>query len=278
MQVEMTTSLLFSSTFTRKGDMTASIPMIRRKIIQIDEALCNGCGQCVTACAEGAIKIIDGKAKLISDKYCDGLGACLGECPQNAIHIIEREADEFDEAAVHQAQARKPAVPLPQAIHHSGCPGMAVKSFLPQVATLNKTANAGVSATAESQEESAGLVNWPVQLHLVPAHAPYLKGADLLLAADCVPAAMPDFHRQFLHRRPLLIGCPKLDDTRAYVEKLAAILRVAEPRSIIVAHMQVPCCLGLMRIAAEAKALAESEVPLHETIISLQGKVLKSTK
>jgi Pyruvate/2-oxoacid:ferredoxin oxidoreductase delta subunit len=252
--------------------------MTRRKIIQIDETRCNGCGQCVTACAEGAIKIIDGKAKLISDKYCDGLGACLGECPQDAIRIIEREAESFDEAAVHQAHARKANATPSQAIPHSGCPGMAVKSFLPQIAPLNKTANEGVTATAESQEEeSAGLVNWPVQLHLVPPHAPYLKGADLLLAADCVPAAMPDFHRQFLQGRPLVIGCPKLDDARAYVEKLAAILRVAEPRSITVAHMQVPCCLGLMRIATEAKALAESDVPLHETIISLQGKVLKST-
>jgi Pyruvate/2-oxoacid:ferredoxin oxidoreductase delta subunit len=238
--------------------------MIRRKIIQIDEVLCNGCGQCVTACAEGAIKIIDGKAKLVSDKYCDGLGACLGECPQDAIRIIEREAEEFDEAAV----SHQNAPPISVAMPHSGCPGMAVQNLLP----------IAPPAFSDSQENtSASLTNWPVQMHLVPPHAPFLKGADLLLAADCVPAAMPDFHRRYLHNRPLLIGCPKLDDAPAYIEKLAAILRVALPRSLTVAHMQVPCCLGLMRIAAEAKNLAQSDIPLHETVISLQGQILKST-
>jgi Pyruvate/2-oxoacid:ferredoxin oxidoreductase delta subunit len=250
--------------------------MIRRKIIQIDEALCNGCGQCVTACAEGAIQIIDGKAKLVSDKYCDGLGACLGECPQDAIRIIERDADPFDEAAVHQAL--QTAAPHSPALPHSGCPGMAVKTLLPQIAPLQKS-NAAPSprATEENGNESAGLANWPVQLHLVPPHAPFLKDADLLLAADCVPAAMADFHRRMLRGRPLLIGCPKLDDVRAYVEKLAAILRVAAPRSLTVVHMEVPCCLGLMRIALEAITLAQSDIPLHETVVSLQGQVLKST-
>jgi Pyruvate/2-oxoacid:ferredoxin oxidoreductase delta subunit len=256
--------------------------MTRRKIIHIDEALCNGCGQCVTACAEGAIKIIDGKAKLISDKYCDGLGACLGECPQDAIRIIEREADEFDEAAVNHASQANPAhasISKATSMPHSGCPGMAMKSFLPQISPPQNAGNIVFPTSTESQEnESASLANWPVQLHLVPPHAPFLKGADILLAADCVPAAMADFHRGFLQSRPLLIGCPKLDDTRAYVEKLAAILRVAAPRSLTVAHMQVPCCLGLMRIATEAITLAESDVPLHETIVSLQGKVLKTTQ
>jgi hypothetical protein len=126
-----------------------------------------------------------------------------------------------------------------------------------------------------SAQEPSKLANWPVQLHLVPPHAPFLQAADLLLAADCVPAAMPDFHRRFLRGQPLLIGCPKLDDVRAYVEKLAAILRVAAPRSLTVIHMEVPCCLGLLRIAAEAKNLAGSDIPLNETIVSLRGEVLK---
>jgi Pyruvate/2-oxoacid:ferredoxin oxidoreductase delta subunit len=242
--------------------------MIRRKIIQIDEALCNGCGQCVTACAEGAIKIIDGKAKLISDKYCDGLGACLGECPQDAIRIIEREADEFDEAAVNHANQTLAPLPKTKSTSHSGCPGMAVQTFLPQVAPRQASEETSDSATAS-------LTNWPVQLHLVPPHAPFLIDADLLLAADCVPAAMPDFHRSYLKGRPLVIGCPKLDDVQAYVDKLAAIIRVAKPRSLTIAHMQVPCCMGLMRIAAEARNLAQSDVPLHETVVSLQGQVLE---
>ena len=257
--------------------------MIRRNIIEIDEALCNGCGQCVTACAEGAIRIIDGKAKLISDKYCDGLGACLGECPQDAIRIIERDAEQFDEAAVNRAlhdsaSGQSSADQTPPHAPHSGCPGMAVKSFLPQIAPMRKSGGAPLPfATEENETESASLANWPVQLHLVPPHAPFLKDADLLLAADCVPAAMADFHRRMLRGRPLLIGCPKLDDTRAYVEKLAAILRAAAPRSLTVVHMEVPCCMGLMRIAVEAITLAESDIPLHETVVSLQGQVLKST-
>jgi Pyruvate/2-oxoacid:ferredoxin oxidoreductase delta subunit len=245
--------------------------MIRRKIIQIDEALCNGCGQCVTACAEGAIKIIDGKAKLVSDKYCDGLGACLGECPQNAIRIIEREAETFDQEAVDHAQHAHPARTLSLAMPHSGCPGLAMQTFLPQVAPQQDAEATDGSAAA------ASLTNWPIQLHLVPPHAPFLKDADLLLAADCVPSAMPDFHRHYLKGRPLLIGCPKLDDVQAYVEKLAAILQVAKPRSLTIAHMQVPCCMGLMRIAAEAKSLAQSEIPIHETVVSLQGEILKAT-
>jgi hypothetical protein len=247
----------------------------------------------VTACAEGAIRIIDGKAKLVSDKYCDGLGACLGECPQGAIRIIEREAEQFDEEAVQRAMTPKA---------HAGCPGAAVMSLLPVVdaprsapvqaerqeaftpgpdhcvVPADQSTTLRAVPVGARREEQAGLANWPVQLHLVPPHAPYLKGADILLAADCVPAAMADFHRGYLRGRPLLIGCPKLDDVRAYVEKVAAILRVARPRSLTVAHMQVPCCMGLMRIAAEAKALAGSEVPIFETVVSLKGEVLTTTE
>jgi Pyruvate/2-oxoacid:ferredoxin oxidoreductase delta subunit len=258
--------------------------MIRRKIIQIDEKLCNGCGECVTACAEGAIRIVDGKARLVSDKYCDGLGACLGECPQGAIRIIEREAEQFDEAAVKQAM--KAATPK----SHVGCPGAAVMSMLPVVdASLSAESSPECKEAltpgpdhsvvpAKGRGESKGLANWPVQLHLVPPHAPFLKGADVVLAADCVPAAMAEFHSRFLGGRPLLIGCPKLDDVRAYVEKVAAILRVAEPRSLTVAHMQVPCCTGLMRIAAEAKVLAASEAPIFETVVSIRGEVMKTAE
>src|SRR5574340_820431 len=171
-----------------------------RKIVHIDEAKCNGCGQCATACAEGAIAIIDGKARLVSETYCDGLGACLGECPQDAIRIEEREAASFDLAATEErlAQLRAPAAnpePLP-----CGCPGTATRAFAPTAGT--------VGAAYEATPSQLG--NWPVQLRLVPPTAPYLDGARLLIAADCVPFAFADFHRTFLSDRVLLIGCPKL--------------------------------------------------------------------
>jgi hypothetical protein len=153
---------------------------------------------------------------------------------------------------------------------HSGCPGMAMQTFPKQVSARRDVEQA-------DDDTATSLTNWPIQLHLVPPHAPFLKNADLLLAADCVPSAMPDFHRRYLKGRPLLIGCPKLDDVQAYVEKLAAILQVAKPRSLTIAHMQVPCCMGLMRIAAEAKSLAQSDIPIHETVVSLQGEILKTT-
>ena len=264
--------------------------MTRRAIVEIDEAKCDGCGLCVPSCAEGAIQIIDGKAKLVADMYCDGLGACLGECPRGAIDIIERDAAAFDEAAVHHRQAAKTA-PKPPAF--AGCPGAAVRNL--QINALpaatagqpgtgpffgGKTRFAG-KPSAENMDLSPSasppapaLTHWPIQLHLVPPHAPFLRDADLFLVADCVPFACADFHERILRRRPILIGCPKLDDAGAYVAKLADIFRHAGLRSLTVVHMEVPCCTKLLRIAEEALQTASSSIPLTEITVSVRGEIL----
>jgi ferredoxin len=212
--------------------------MAHRPIVEIDEAKCDGCGQCVPACAEGAIRIVDGKAKLVTDVYCDGLGACLGECPRGAITIVQREAEPFDERKLQLNV-------LPTA-------GMAQRP----------------SAGPVPDAEASPLANWPIQLHLVPANAPFLRDADLFLVADCVPFACAEFHSKVLRHRPLVIGCPKLDDARAYVDKLSEILVRSSIKSLTVVHMEVPCCTNLMRIAGEAIRIAGSTIPVQEITIS----------
>jgi Fe-S-cluster-containing hydrogenase component 2 len=250
---------------------------MKRKIVQIDESLCNGCGLCVSSCAEGAIQVVDGKARLVSDVYCDGLGACLADCPQGAISIIEREAAEFDEAAAHRHVAQLHA-PRSMANGHSGaCPGMRVQDLRP-IAPEPPASMAGGGSSATLPAARSALGNWPVQLHLVPATAPYLRDADLLLVADCVPFALADFHERFLRGRPVVIACPKLDNTRPYVEKLAAMFTTAAIRSLTVVHMEVPCCMGLMRIACAAKQAAGVDVPIDEVVISTRGQVLDAAK
>ncbi len=244
--------------------------MAWRKVVHIDEGKCDGCGQCVTGCAEGAIAIIDGKARLVSEIYCDGLGACLGHCPQGAIHIEEREAPEFDEAKTRahldRLQAQKAAVkPLPLASAPPQCPGSMMRSLGDR--------KAPVAERSESPQPSQ-LCNWPVQLTLVPPSAPYFREADLLLVADCVPFACADFHRRFLRGKPVIIGCPKLDQADAYVKKLAQILRAAKPRSLTVVHMEVPCCSGLTRVAQYARELAESEIGISDCTVGINGDVL----
>ncbi len=242
--------------------------MVMRKIVHIDEEKCDGCGLCVPSCAEGAIQIVDGKARLVADVYCDGLGACLGHCPQDAISVEDREADEFDEQAAHRHVERLKSARKPQ--RAGGCPGTVVQSLLNVLPTTQPAA-----ATANAEPSDSALGNWPVQLHLVPPHAPFLRDADLLLVADCVPFAYADFHERFLRGKPVVIGCPKLDDGRAYVEKLAAILAQAALRSLTVVHMEVPCCTGLVRIAEAAIALAGHRVPLEDVTISTRGQVLE---
>jgi Fe-S-cluster-containing hydrogenase component 2 len=247
--------------------------MANRKIIEIDEEKCDGCGQCVSACAEGAIEIRDGKARLVAETYCDGLGACLGECPQDAIHIVEREADAFSEELVRERIARldgKRSLPATPA----GCPGVAVKSLLPLRTIAPLRSESEGTAGVEPPAELSALGNWPIQLRLAPAHAPFLRGADLLLVADCVPFAMADFHRRLLRGRPVVVGCPKLDDGQAYVEKLAAILTASDVHSVTVIHMEVPCCTGLARIAEAAVQLSGRNVPLKDVTISLRGQVI----
>lgn len=239
--------------------------MPTREIVEIDQQKCNGCGQCVPACAEGAIRIVNGKARLVSDVYCDGLGACLGHCPQDAIRIVKREAAEFDEEAVRNHTARRETV---AAGHHHGCPGTAVRSLVGNALPMARPR----PTMPQPPTDGHGLANWPVQLHLVPPEAPFLKNADVVLAADCAAFAMPGFHQDVLRGRPLLIGCPKLDDAQAYVEKLTRILSIAGVRSLTVVRMEVPCCMGLMRIAQAAQAMAGSDAPIEEIVVGVGGQ------
>jgi Fe-S-cluster-containing hydrogenase component 2 len=246
-----------------------------REIIAIDEELCDGCGLCVPACAEGAIQLVDGKARLVKDSYCDGLGACLGECPQGAITIINREADDFDEVAVedHLASASGPdsTAPIqmmPQAA--SGCPGAALRQ-LQNRPRLNTTA-------AESPSGPSHLTHWPVQLMLVPPHAPFLKNADILICADCVPFAVPDFHARWLNGRAVVVGCPKLDDLQHYLDKMAAMFSEADPASITVLKMEVPCCHGIAQAAQVARDRARPETPMSIHTLSITGELLESVE
>ena len=245
--------------------------MTKRKIVDIDETKCNGCGLCAVACAEGAIQIVGGKARLVSDVYCDGLGACLGECPQGAITVAERDAAPFDEAAAgrHVAQLREPK---PAAACAGSCPGSRVQDL--RLSVLPATPDAPKERASPTSTARSALGNWPVQLHLVPPNAPFLHEADLLLVADCVPFALADFHERYLSGRPVVIACPKLDNTQPYVEKLASMLTLASIRSLTVVHMEVPCCMGLMRIAQAARQAAGVEVPLYEAVISTRGAVV----
>ena len=232
-----------------------------RKIVKIDEEKCNGCGACVISCAEGALQIIDGKARLISETYCDGLGACLGKCPQDAITVEEREAEGFDEAAVVENQQAEKAVEEPR----FSCPSASIQQF----ARKGGTASPPVPI-AEATESR--LHHWPVQLALVPPTAPFLKAADLVLAADCVPFAYAGFHRDFLGgNTALLVACPKLDDYAAHQEKLTQVLRQAGIKSLTVLHMEVPCCSGLVRMAQQAILASGNVVPFREITIGVQG-------
>lgn len=244
---------------------------IKRKIIRIDEEKCNGCGQCVPSCAEGAISIVDGKARLAAEKYCDGLGACLGECPQGALTIVEREADDFDEQAVeqHLENAKQPyasAEPLTMAC---GCPSAQIRSF-PQGASCAEANKPRIQVSSVS-----ALSHWPVQITLVPPAAPFLKGADLLVAADCTPIAYPDFHRDFLQGKSVMLGCPKFDDAEAYVRKFAEIFKTAGIKSVTVLTMEVPCCQGLPMIVKKGMAAAGVTVPMRHVVVSVQGEILE---
>jgi len=254
---------------------TGGAAMAVRKLIRIDEAKCDGCGECVTSCAEGAIAVIDGKARLVSEIYCDGLGACLGHCPQDAITIEERDAAAFDEAETRKHLARlqgKPAAaPMPVMETPHQCPGSAMHSFGRPATTAPVASNSAGPMPSE-------LTNWPIQLTLVPPMAPYLKGADILLVADCVPFAYANFHRHFLKGKPVIIGCPKLDQMDLYAKKLAEIIRVARPKSLMVLHMEVPCCSGFTRLAQHALSVTESTIPLTDVTVGIRGEVLETTE
>ncbi|MDW5562296.1 MAG: 4Fe-4S dicluster domain-containing protein [Methanomassiliicoccus sp.] len=231
--------------------------MAVRKIIQIDESKCDGCGRCVEACAEGAVEIREGKAKVVRDLFCDGFGACLGECPRGALSIVEREAEPFDEEAakMHVATTRKASECV--------CP-----SAIPMVM---KPAAGPITPAGEGSE----LTNWPIQMRLVSPDAPYFKDARLLLAGDCTAFAFASMHPSFIRDRTTVIGCPKLDDNGEFIEKLAAILSSNAIKDVTVIHMEVPCCGQMNRLVNEARKRAGSKVPVASYTISRTGVLMK---
>jgi len=248
------------------------IMKVSRKIIKIDEELCDGCGQCVPSCAEGALEIVDGKARIIADKLCDGLGACLGECPTGALRVVERESDEFDEEAVHQHLAEKEKAEK-DAAPACGCPSAKIQTFVP--ADFRQAPGRPASDTGESE---SALSHWPVQISLVPAKAPFLKGAHLLVLADCVPVAFPHLHRDFLKGRAVTMGCPKFDDAQEYIAKFAEIFKTADIRSITTVVMEVPCCSGLPMIVKKGLEASGKKIPMEEVVISTRGRILERVK
>lgn len=248
-----------------------------RKIIEIDEDLCDGCGNCVPACAEGALEIIDGKARVIADIYCDGLGACLGECPMGALQIVEREADEFDEEAVEkmldereQAESARQA-PAPA----GGCPSAGLQSFAGPEPAATTESQAEQSATDAANLTQSALSHWPVQIMLVPPKAPFLKDADLLVLADCVPVAFPTVHRDFIKGKAVMMGCPKLDNAQHYIEKFAQICKESGIKSITAVVMEVPCCGGLPMIVKKGMQTAGVQIPMEQVVISTRGQILE---
>jgi ferredoxin len=279
---------------------------MKRKIIEINEALCNGCGLCIPNCQEGALQIIDDKARLISDLFCDGLGACIGHCPEGAIEIVEREAEPYDERKVMEAISGKGMNTILAHLDHlkdhgeqellneaikylkenkinmetgkyeksqpafSGCPGSMARDFRDETEKQDRT---GVIMAEEAPSE---LRQWPVQLHLLNPQASYLKNADLVLAADCAAFAMGSFHSRFLKGKSLAIACPKLDSNmESYVQKLTTMISTTKINSLNVVMMEVPCCGGLLQIARTARENSGRNIPIRKSYLSVQGEVLE---
>jgi ferredoxin len=273
--------------------------LAKRKIINIDEARCNGCGDCIPNCPEGALQIIDGKARLISDLFCDGLGACIGHCPQDAIAVQEREAEPYDEKKVMKNIVRQgenvikahllhlkdhgergylkealqylkdnnislPELGDPAYMHH-GCPGS-------KVMDLGRSKAKEESRTQKQGDVTSRLAQWPVQIMLIPPSAPFFKGADLLIAADCVPFAYGDFHSDLLKSRALLVGCPKLDDAESYKKKITEIFKSNDINSVACAHMEVPCCFGMVSVVKSAIEASGKDIPFTDITITIKGK------
>jgi len=272
--------------------------MNKRAIIKIDEAKCNGCGLCIPNCPEGALQVIDGKARLVSDLFCDGLGACIGYCPEGAITIEEREAEKYDERKVMENIAKQgenvigahlqhlkghgEMAYFKQAVDYLQDKGIAVPQedggsacSCPGSQSLDLRQKEVPVQQAKSSQGPSQLQNWPVQIKLVPVHAPYFEGADLLIGADCVPFSYPDFHQGLLAGKILLIGCPKLDDAAFYQEKLAQIFKDNAIKSVTCVHMEVSCCFGLVQITKAALADAGKNIPYQEITISIRGEKLK---
>ncbi len=267
---------------------------VRRKIIVIDEDKCDGCGLCITSCPEGALAIIDGKAKLVKEDFCDGLGACIRECPQGALVIEEREAEEYDEEGViahlsekspelvkkHIEHLRAHAEETP--VHHShhgitACPSAQVMQW-EEVKEEQKVIEVLPEETKKAERINSELRQWPVQLHLVPPFAPYFKDADIALIADCVPFAYANFHTDLLKGKAIAIGCPKLDDVDAYLGKITQILKNNDVKSLTVVIMEVPCCYGLVHVARQALEQSGKNIPFEELVIGIKGDLLKRVK
>ena len=286
--------------------------MAEREIITIDEEKCTGCGSCVPGCPEGALQIIDDKARLISDLFCDGLGACIGDCPEDAISVIKREAEPYDEARVMENIVKQGENTIKAHLEHlknhgetgflkqatdyleengienpldkevkadqavgseagedklpCGCPGSKVMDLRDDDKTGTASGDAGIKQQTELRQ-------WPVQIHLVPVNAPYFDGADLLIAADCVPFAYGDFHRSLLKGKILLVGCPKLDDAGFYKDKITDILKENDIKSVTIAHMEVPCCFGLVKLVNDALKDSGKNIPMEDIMIKVNGEI-----
>ncbi|MDP2750935.1 MAG: 4Fe-4S binding protein [Nanoarchaeota archaeon] len=277
--------------------------MTKRKIVEIDEKKCNGCGLCIPNCHEGALQIIDGKARLISDLFCDGLGNCLGHCPKGAIKIVEKEAEPYDETKVMEkiskqgantikahlmhlkdhnetklfdeavAYLKKKKIKIPkledEKMEHSGCPGSMLRTIQKE-----NTKNAKSSKSIKASEQESELRQWPVQLNLLPAHAPIFDNKHLLVAADCTAFACANFHSKLLAGKIIVIGCPKLDNTEEYEEKLTEIFKNNKVKSVTVAIMEVPCCGGLLTATESAIAASGKKIPLIQETISINGEIM----
>lgn len=236
-----------------------------RKIIEINEELCDGCGQCVPDCAEGSLQIIDGKARLVADKLCDGLGACLGSCPTGALQIIEREADAFDEQAVEEYLAslkNTPASPPQQ-----GCPSARLQTLQPS----SPCQQANMPA---SNDSCSALSHWPVQIRLIPASAPFLQHSDLLIAADCTAVSYPRIQQDYIAGRVVMMGCPKFDDQELYTQRFTEIFQSAHLRSLTILIMEVPCCSSMVHLVKKAYDAVKPNIPVRQVTVSTRGEII----
>lgn len=265
---------------------------IKRKIIEINNSLCDGCGICAKACSEGAIEIFDGKARLVSEKYCDGLGACIGECPKGAIKIYERIVDEFDPDAVelHLESRRTDEVLLNQTQSEAQTNGLSVSNGandkrvsygqLPCACPSSKVQNFTVKETSKLPETNlvSHLAHWPVKIRLIPPNAPFLRNAFLLVASDCTTVVLSNFHKDFLKGKVVMIGCPKFDEREAYVHKFAEIFELNEIREVMVLVMDVPCCHSMPLIVQKGMEAVEKDIPLIKVVVNPRGEIVEKKK